>query len=397
MLLNYLLTALLMMRQKPVRTALSMLGIYIGVAALGVILAMHEGMRRGIEDVYSTAGASVFMLQPIFDSNTQQAGQLTPSDVNMLKTLPGIQSVMPRLNLSRKIRGQNDVQEVGLVAADDAFFNVYRIPLKAGRFFMREEVRTNQPVAVLTESTARKLFPLGSPLGRLINVEGKTYEVVGIAGWNADINTRARLDAEPGGLLPPGCLLREEPETNLQLIELRASADADEAQVAKRIMSAITRDEPSRQELFTVQSLREVQKTEAEFSQAALSSLLAIAAISLIVGGIGVANVMLTSVTERTREIGVRKALGAKRNDILLQFLVESCILSATGGLMAILSVWVGCKAAQSLDITKTPLEMPPLPTFGCLAVTATIGLLAGLYPASRAAMRSPADALRYE
>ena len=397
MLLKYFFIALLLMKQKPVRSLLSMLGIYIGMLALAVILSMHEGTRREIEDAYATQGAEVYVIMTQFDPATQKMGQLSWSDLNLLKALPGVQSVQAHLSASKKIRGTQEAIDGNFIAADDSFFSIYRIPLKAGRSFMPYEVKASQPVVVLAEAAANKLFPLSNPVGRLVNIDGKTFEVIGIAPWDSKFNARSRIADEPAGFLPPGWFRDSEGQDALSAVEVRADPGVDEDQVIGRLKTAVTRGEASRGGLYAVQSLREQIKAELEFSKQILATLLAIAAISLLVGGIGVANVMLTSVTERTREIGIRKALGAKRKDILWQFLVESCLLSATGGIAAIVTAGLGIQVASSMHILKIPMAIPVPPVLGCLLITMLIGLVAGLYPASRAATRSPADALRYE
>lgn len=405
MFLDYLKVALWMMRAKPVRAVLSLLGIFIGVLALVVILAIHEGARHSIDELYRTEGVRVFIVMPSFDEATMKMGNLTLDDATRLAQSPDILSVLPRLVSEREVRSLHGSSKAPIMGIDAAFIPVYRVPLLAGRVLLDKEVFFRQPVCLLTDKGEHRLFPLGGAVGQMIDIQGTPFEVVGVVKWNSDISQRAFAGGEPEILAPVSWLAKERDSSEdrgrdnfmIPMIEIRAAPEKPSEAVVKTIRATLSHHDASRSKLYTIESLEEYLQGSRESVARMLKSLLAIAAISLLVGGIGVANVMLTSVTERTREIGVRKALGARRHDILFQFLVESSVLTASGGVLAVAIGGIGIAVLPVFLQTPLPLIIPKLPVAGCLLLTFAIGLIAGAYPASRAAALSPAEALRYE
>jgi putative ABC transport system permease protein len=181
------------------------------------------------------------------------------------------------------------------------------------------------------------------------------------------------------------------------MLEVRINALQTSDQAVKLVTDTLSHGAENREKLYFVRSMEQFVERAKEMNDKLMQALLGIAAISLLVGGIGVANVMVTSVTERTKEVGIRKALGARRTDILLQFLVEASVLSGSGGLLAVATGAIGINLFTTFFESPFPLALPPGPIGGCLLLTVVIGLVAGVYPASRAASLSPADALRYE
>jgi putative ABC transport system permease protein len=219
---------------------------------------------------------------------------------------------------------------------------------------------------------------------------------VGIVDWQEAVSQRTFFMSNPD-VLVPFTWLSSNSSGMITPIEVRLRPDMPPPAAVELAREEISHHDAGRAKAYSIMTLDEFFRRKKESNERTLRSLLAIAAVSLLVGGIGVANVMLTSVTERTREVGLRKALGARRRDILIQFLVESSVLTAAGGLLAAVSGWLVVNIIPSLFKDAPNWVFPGWEVGACLVLTMLIGLVAGLYPASRAAALSPVEALRYE
>jgi putative ABC transport system permease protein len=393
---EYLKLSFWMMQAKPIRSALSWLGVYIGVLALVIILAIHAGSREEMDRMYRIEGARIVIVFPGFDPVSKKSLMLGQDQARRLAGVPGVISVMPRVNDRRRVRSARTAEQLRFTGVDEAFLTLYRVPVVRGRIFLAREVQTRQAVCLMTDRAAQKLFPYMDAVGQTLDVEGVMFHVIGVLRWDSGVAMRAFGMETPDVLVPALWVQKSNLPAGVNL-EVRVRPDMTPDAAVQLVRQALGYGNADRGQGYMVMTQEKFLESRKQVSDRTLYSLLAIAAISLLVGGIGIANVMLTSVTERTREVGLRKALGATRIDILFQFLVESIVLCGSGGLLAITTGAAFVNLGTSLMSDKLAMALPVVPLISCLAITLLIGLVAGLYPASRAAALSPAEALRYE
>ncbi|HVO33115.1 MAG TPA: FtsX-like permease family protein, partial [Elusimicrobiota bacterium] len=247
----------------------------------------------------------------------------------------------------------------------------------------------------LTSAVAAKLFPSSQALDATIDFQGVSMTVIGIVDWTEA--TSQRTSAQETDILVPYPWTLSQENLFLSMLEVRLQPQISSERAIATVREIMSHGDANRANMYFVRSMEQIVQQGQKSNDRVTASLLGIAAISLLVGGIGVANVMVTSVTERTREVGIRKALGATRRDIVMQFLIESAVLSGCGGFLAVASGLFVVGVAPSFFDLPFPMAMALIPILSCLVITVAIGLIAGVYPASRAASLSPSEALRYE
>lgn len=385
--------ALRSLRANAFRTALTLLGIVIGVASVVAMLAIGEGAQRDIIARISSMGVNMLSVRSYY-GRSSDAAQLTIEDAETIAfEVPNVQATLPEISGNAVLRYGNRDYESSIIATSANLPETRSWPLARGVFFTDEDSNTYTPVAVLGATIYEELFEPGEdPLGEYILIQNVPFLVIGTmtrkgsSGFGGrDQDEVVFLPLKTGGLRLFG---RQYLRTLTVAVEDPEYIDDTEAALTTLL---ITRHG---QEDFRVFNSAELLENVSESQQTFTILLGSVAAISLLVGGIGVMNIMLVSVTERTREIGIRMATGARQNDILLQFLAEAVVVSALGGLLGIfLGVGVA-KLIQALGTSTVISATPMILAFSCAAAT---GLVFGYAPARKAAGLDPVEALASE
>ena len=427
--LDLLRTALRSVSANKLRAALTMLGVVIGVASVIAMLALGNGARAAVDATFASLGANQIQLGQRF---SMQDGEFKPEGKNltftegldMAATLSLIDRVEMSVSKTIKARfGKNtlEINAIGTTADamegiisggeiqpvgwnNESAFTAEDL-ISGGRFFSTEEVYAGAPVCVLGYQTALDLFSGDNPIGETIWVDRTRCEVIGVAAEFESTNVQERYRSDPNeGLLMPistviQSLYEEEPSVYM-VVHVTDASRIDEAkeQIASylREQHQIEQDaDGNYQDDFDMTTRNDILGQQQEAAQTFSLLLAAMATVSLVVGGIGIMNVMMVSVTERTREIGVRLAVGAKQKDIVRQFLLESILISTSGGVVGIVLGILAIPLAAGLNQGVALLYPGSIPlAFG---VAVLIGIVFGLYPAIRAARLDPIEALRYE
>jgi len=408
--LQSFLIALEMLQRNKLRAALTMLGVIIGVMSVTMIVMISTGFKAFISGQFASLGSDTIFV--FFDPFTRMRRGQTLGATEGL-TLDDIDFILARTDKielasgmkeagSQTVRsGDQELKGVAVRAVGRGHAEIERIELKEGRWFNDEDQRTMANVCVISEDVKARLFPSQSALGKLVQLPGITLEVVGVSA-----KPKASFGPDnPKTLVLPLSTAQKKwiGGKNLDLILMRAKPGAPVAEAVEevwQILMAKSNNKP----IYRVDSNESILKVFQQVIGVAGAILAAIAALSLLVGGIGIMNIMLVSVTERTREIGLRKAVGATKVALLTQFLVEAGTLSLVGGLIGMFIAWsLGNIVNLATVFYQWPNEdglATPFPLLSAIlaaAFSALIGMVFGLYPALNAAKLDPIVALRHE
>jgi putative ABC transport system permease protein len=382
------------------RTVLTMLGMIIGTAAVVAVLGIGEGARSSVEGRIRSLGSNLLMVRPGFQAGgggvrSGSVQTLTEADAAALESLSGVAAVAPEVSANAQLRYREKNQNASVVGVTPAYFEVRALPLASGVSLSELDRAARSRVVVIGSSLAEELYGAASPLGSRLQVNGNAFRVVGVLAakgsgmGSPDDSAFVPLSTHQSALFGRDYLS----SVSLQLSsEERAGEVLGQAEQLLRLRHRLRSDQASD---FEIRSQAEMLETMGQITGTFTTLLGSIAAVSLIVGGIGIMNIMLVSVRERTREIGVRMAVGARRRDVLRQFLFEAVAVSLAGGAIG---VGVGYGAAQLLArFGEWQTIVPPYAIGLALGVSIVIGVAFGVGPARRAARLDPVEALRFE
>jgi putative ABC transport system permease protein len=392
------------LRRNKLRSVLTALGIIIGVGAVIAMVSIGNGAKAQVEQQIASLGENVIL---IFSGSVTSsgirtgwgsAGTLKIEDAEAIRReVPGVIAVSEEVISTRQVSAGNQNWFTRIYGESPEYFDIRQWPLSDGASFTAQDVRSANKVCVIGRTTASQVFGSEDPIGQVLRIQGVPFLVTGLL--------------TPKGLSPQGtdqddivimpytsALKRVIGGSTLRGINVQVASSNDLAPAQQQITELLRQRHnirAGRDDDFTVRNQQEIAETATATSRIMALLLGAIASVSLVVGGIGIMNIMLVSVTERTREIGVRLAVGAHGRDILTQFLIEAVTLSVIGGAIGIL---LGLGASRMLSVFAhwpTLISIPSI--IAAFFVSAAVGIFFGFYPAREAARLDPIEALRYE
>lgn len=400
-------------KANKLRSALTMLGIIIGVSAVIVLMSIGAGTQLSVTQRITSLGSNLIFIRP---GATQEGGvrqaqgssaSLTLEDAKALfdpVAAPAIAEVAPERSLGGQVVASGRNASTRIVGVPETYTEVLNYILADGDFISKSNVDSRALVAVLGSNVANTLYPDSSAVGQPVTINRQRFRIIGVLESKGGSSLGFQDDVVMVPITTAMTRLSQQRTTqggqsvnliNVKVIDEKSVDDA-KLQIAEilRQRHRITGDDD-----FTITSQEDTIATLNQITGVFTAFLGSIAGISLLVGGIGIMNIMLVSVTERTREIGIRKAIGAKRKDILAQFLVEATVMSVFGGGMGLTIGVVISRLISGFNLNGQPLQTVVSPEIVVLAVSvsAAIGLFFGIYPATRAAGLHPIEALRYE
>ncbi len=393
--------ALRALRRNTMRSILTALGIIIGIGAVITTVSMGTGARSQIEAQVAALGQNIITVFPnFFSAGGVRSGfggalSLTPDDAEAIRNeVADVDGISPEIRDRAQVLANGQNWNTQVMGESPDYPAIRSWPVAEGAMFTEQDVKSIAKVCIIGKTIVDELFPDEDPIGKTLRIRNLPFRIVGVLsskGYNINGSDQDDLVIIPY----TSHMKRVSRRTNINNILVQASSPDKLDTVKQNIEDVLMQRRKGRDQDFIVRTQEEIAQTATQTSRTMTVLLGGIALVSLIVGGIGVMNIMLVSVTERTREIGIRLAIGAHGSDVLAQFLIEAILLSLLGGILGILS-GLGASAIIT-HYWGLPTLVSPASILVAVGVSTVIGIFFGFYPARKAAQLDPIDALRYE
>lgn len=401
--ISYLAVAWRGLTANKMRSLLTMLGIIIGVAAVVIMISVGEGATRQVTARIASMGSNLLVIRPGAGFGpVRGAGgvvnSLTIDDAQAIASLPLVQYVAPETSQSVTVAVGSKTWTTTAVGTTTSFQAIKSLQVESGAFFFNEDVERAALVAVLGPTVVANLFPPGAnPIGAAVRLNNLEFTVVGVLAPQG--SGMGGIDQDDTVYIPVTTAQRRfSGDRSVRLINVQTQDEMSLATVQEQITLLLRqrhRLNDQQADDFNIQNMTAIMETVADTTKIMTLMLASVAAVSLLVGGIGIMNIMLVSVTERTKEIGIRMAVGATGRAILGQFLIEALVLSLAGGLIGIIMGVIGSKVVS--QVGGWPTVIAPGSIFLAIGFAVLVGIFFGYYPARKAANADPIEALRFE
>ncbi len=404
-------TAVNGLKSRKSRSALTILGIVIGITAIMLIMSLGQGAQNLILTQIQSIGSKTIAIAPgrqpkgPTDILSTFADSLKQRDLDFLENknnVPHLSKLMPIVFGSESVAYGNDTYQATIFGVTDLFTKIYNIYPSKGRVFGDDEIKSYADVAIIGSKVKDELFGTDEALGEKVKIKGKNFRIIGILSQKGQFSF---LNFDQATIVPYTTAQQYIfgiKYFNRLVVEADTEANVPQTEedIKRTLRESHNITDPTKDDFF-LETQADAMQTVSTVTNVLTWFLAAVAAISLIVGGVGIMNIMLVSVTERTREIGLRKAVGATEKNILIQFLLEAVLLTATGGIVGII-LGTSFSFITSLILSKVlavnwAFTFPIQAMLLGLGVAAVVGLVFGIYPAKQASRKSPIEALRYE
>ena len=380
--------ALKSIKGNKLRAFLTMLGIIIGVASVITLVGVGQGSSNSVTEEIGSLGTNLLTLS-VTDT---ESVQLKEDQLDQFNELNGISEVAPIVSGRVTAKSGENSTQVSITGTTSSYLTVRDLSLSQGRFLSDMENELRQKVVVLGSDTASTLFPRKNPIGESVQINGVSFKVIGVL---ESVGSSLGTSGDSVIIAPLSITQRLTKSTTIGTIYLKAQDEQMVDRAKLQVQGVMTTLFPNLSDYYSVSSQEDLMETMSSVSDTMTVMLGGIASISLLVGGIGVMNIMLVSVSERTKEIGIRKAIGANRKSILLQFLIEAVVLSVIGGLIG---VALGLGISRLIEVfSSLAISYSPTVTLAAFLFSFAIGIIFGVFPANKASKLNPIQALRQE